>query len=211
MFGLREHRSLRPSTSKGSLRRGREWAGGAGGAGGAGKVRRRRRRRGRPRRVPSAPFVDVGVGELSHLFAHQLPIGARMHGVHLQQREEREERGEVRSEVSSQNTACSSPPQFAPPPRTTRLFFEMCCVHNPRSACDRNSQPSWTTSQPQWIGVTCSGRSGGVRRGPCAARLRRPLCPRSPKASPSGTARYGRKSQTTSPPPSPSTAACRWG
>ena len=65
-----------------------------------------------PRRVPSAPFVDVGVGELSHLFAHQLPIGARMHGVHLQQREEereeREERGEVRSEVSSQNPACSS-------------------------------------------------------------------------------------------------------
>ena len=64
-----------------------------------------------PRRVPSAPFVDVGVGELSHLFAHQLPIGARVHGVHLQrreEREEREERGEVRSEVSSQNPACSS-------------------------------------------------------------------------------------------------------
>ena len=65
-----------------------------------------------PRRVPRAPFVDVGVGELSHLFAHQLPIGASVHGVHLQQREEereeREERGEVRSEVSSQNPACSS-------------------------------------------------------------------------------------------------------
>ena len=63
-----------------------------------------------PRRVPSAPFVDVGVGELSHLFADELPIGARVHGVHLQRREEREEREErceVRSEVS-QNPACSS-------------------------------------------------------------------------------------------------------
>ena len=64
-----------------------------------------------PRRVPSAPFVHVGVGELPHLFTHQLPIGASVHGVHLQrreEREEREERGEVRSEVSSQNPACSS-------------------------------------------------------------------------------------------------------
>ena len=60
-----------------------------------------------PRRVPSAPFVDVGVGELPHLFAHELPIGASVHRVHLQRREE-EERGEVRSEVSSQNPACSS-------------------------------------------------------------------------------------------------------
>ena len=63
-----------------------------------------------PRRVPSAPFVDVGVGELSHLFAHQLPIGASVHRVDLQRREEREEREErceVRSEVS-QNPACSS-------------------------------------------------------------------------------------------------------
>ena len=29
MFGLRAHRSLRPSTSNGSLRRGSEWVGGA--------------------------------------------------------------------------------------------------------------------------------------------------------------------------------------
>ena len=40
-----------------------------------------------PRRVPSAPFIDVGVGELSHLFAHELPIGASVHGVHLQVKE----------------------------------------------------------------------------------------------------------------------------
>ena len=47
-----------------------------------------------PRRVPSAPFVDVGVGEVSHFFAHELPIGARVHRVHLQRREE--QRGEAR-------------------------------------------------------------------------------------------------------------------
>ena len=36
-----------------------------------------------------------------------------------------------------------------------------------RVTCDRNSQPSWTTSQPQWIGVTYMGMWGmwGVRCG----------------------------------------------
>ena len=36
-----------------------------------------------------------------------------------------------------------------------------------RVTCDRNSQPSWTTSHPQWIGVTYMGTRGmwGVRCG----------------------------------------------
>ena len=57
-----------------------------------------------PRRVPSAPLVDVGVGELPHLFAHELPIRASVHRVHLQRREEREER-EERCEVRREGGA----------------------------------------------------------------------------------------------------------
>ena len=37
---------------------------------------------------------------------------------------------------------------------TARVVFEMCCVHNPRSAAERNSYPSWMTCQPQWMGLS---------------------------------------------------------
>ena len=86
-----------------------------------------------------------------------------------------------------------------------------------RVTCDRNSQPSWTTSQPQWIGVTVWNgemwmlrranhmHSDGASLGGAQTRPRRAV------AVGRAAAHGVQKSQTTSPRPSPSMAACRCG